>query len=126
LFENKLEQLGAGKQLNFCKSWRGQALSPGYIEGTACVVETLEEAGHLKMELGHDKILVIPSLNLGLSALLGNLGGLIVETGGLLAHSACQARERGIPAAVLPGATLQLKSGDRICLDGSMGLIRMA
>lgn len=125
LFEDNLEQLGAEQPLNPSNSWRGQAVSPGFIEGTAWVVETLEEAGNLKMELGPDQILVIPSLNLGLSALLGNLGGLIVETGGLLAHSACQARERGIPAAVLPGATVRLRSGDRIRLDGANGLIQM-
>ncbi len=126
LFEDQLEQLGAEQPLDSANSWRGQAVSPGIIEGTACVVETLEAAGQMKMELGPEQILVIPSLNLGLSALLGELGGLIVETGGLLAHSACQARERGIPAAVLPGATAQLQSGDRIRLDGANGLIQMA
>lgn len=126
LFEDNLQQLGAEQPLNPSTSWRGQAVSPGFVEGFACVVETMEEAGKLKMELGPDQILVIPSLNLGLSALLGNLGGLIVETGGLLAHSACQARERGIPAAVLPGATVQLQNGDRIRLDGANGLIQMA
>ncbi len=126
LFEKDLGELGVGHQLSPADSWQGQAVSPGYIEGIACVIETLDDVGSLQMDLGPEQILVIPSLNLGLSALLGNLGGLIVETGGLLAHSACQARERGIPAAVLPGATAKLKNGDRIRLDGANGLIQLA
>ncbi|MBW2476104.1 MAG: hypothetical protein JRE63_02125 [Deltaproteobacteria bacterium] len=126
LFEKDLGKLGVEHQLSPADSWQGQAVSPGYIEGVACVVETLDDLGSLQMDLGPEHVLVIPSLNLGLSALLGNLGGLIVEIGGLLAHSACQARERGIPAAVLPGATAMLNSGDRIRLDGANGLIQLA
>ncbi len=63
------------------------------------------------------------SANLGLAPLLRSVAGLIVEVGGFLAHAACQAREAGIPAIVLPDATRQLQDGMEALLDGGHGTV---
>ena len=50
---------------------------------------------------------------------------MVVEVGGLLAHSACQAREAGVPAVVLPEATHLIENGATICLDGNRGTVEI-
>lgn len=70
-----------------------------------------------------DEILVLRAANLGVTPLFRMLAGLVVEVGGLLAHSACQAREAGIPAIALPDATRVVPDGARIALDGDRGAI---
>ena len=52
-------------------------------------------------------------------------GGLLVERGSLLSHSAILARELGIPAVVsVPDVTRWLKDGDWVELDGASGVVR--
>jgi len=53
------------------------------------------------------------------------VAGLVVEVGGVLAHAACQARESGIPAVVLAGATSILQEGMAISIDGATGRIEL-
>ncbi len=72
-----------------------------------------------------DEIIVARSANLGLAPFLRMAAGLIVEVGGVLAHAACQARESGIPAIVLPNATLTLRDGMAVRLDGDIGLVEL-
>jgi phosphohistidine swiveling domain-containing protein len=51
-------------------------------------------------------------------------GGLVTEVGGMMTHGSVVAREYGIPAVVgVSQATNRLKTGQRIRLDGSSGLI---
>jgi pyruvate,water dikinase len=68
---------------------------------------------------------VTRSANLGLAPLLRMVAGLVVEIGGVLAHAACQAREAGIPAVVLPDAARSLRDGMTVRLDGSRGLVEV-
>lgn len=70
-----------------------------------------------------EEIIVAPSANLGLAPLFRAAAGVVVETGGVLAHSACQAREAGIPALVLADAMRRLHDGDRIRIDAGRGEI---
>ena len=55
------------------------------------------------------------------------LGGLIVERGGLLSHSAVVAREMGIPTIVGVGGNPleRLSTGDRVRMDGARGTIEV-
>jgi pyruvate,water dikinase len=47
-----------------------------------------------------------------------------METGGVLSHGAIVAREFGLPAvAGLPGVTQQLKTGQRLRVDGGKGTV---
>jgi pyruvate,water dikinase len=76
-------------------------------------------------EMRGDEIIVARSANLGLAPLLRVVVGLVVEVGGVLAHAACQARESGIPAVVLAGATCILRDGMAISIDGGTGRIEI-
>jgi pyruvate,water dikinase len=51
-------------------------------------------------------------------------GGLLVERGSLLSHSAIVARELCVPTIVsLPGVTQWLHDGDRVEMDGGTGRV---
>jgi len=52
-------------------------------------------------------------------------GGLLVERGSLLSHSAIVAREMGIPAIVaIPGLMDRLVDGELVEMDGGTGIVR--
>ncbi len=72
------------------------------------------------------KILVTTELNLVWTPSLAHLGGLVVERGTPLSHSAIMARELGVPMiSGIPGITSQLKEGQRISIDGSSGEVSL-
>ncbi len=51
-----------------------------------------------------------------------NVAGLVSETGGMTSHSALVAKSMGIPAVYgVDGATLEIKDGDTIVVDGIYG-----
>ena len=65
---------------------------------------------------------------LGLRSLQRNLvltaGGLVTETGAVMAHGPTVAREYGIPAVIcVPGATQKIKTGQVITVDGAAGTV---
>jgi pyruvate,water dikinase len=49
------------------------------------------------------------------------ISGLVLETGGMLAHGSCISREYGIPAVVIPGAMSLIENGARITVSGDTG-----
>jgi pyruvate,water dikinase len=99
--------------------FRGSPVSPGIVEGQVRVVLDPHVANLLPGE-----ILVCPATDPAWTPLFLAAGGLIMETGGLMTHGAIVAREYGIPAVVgVNEATLRLKTGDQIRLDGTTGLI---
>jgi pyruvate,water dikinase len=50
----------------------------------------------------------------------------VTDIGGSLSHAAIVARELGIPAVVgCGGATLRLKTGDRVLVDGIRGIVEI-
>ncbi|MBI4703241.1 MAG: hypothetical protein HY744_19160 [Deltaproteobacteria bacterium] len=50
--------------------------------------------------------------------------GVITELGGPLSHAALVAREYGVPAVVnVAGATVALRTGERVRLDGGRGTV---
>ncbi|NBV41684.1 phosphoenolpyruvate synthase, partial [bacterium] len=62
----------------------------------------------------------------GWAPLFPSAGGILVERGSTLSHSAVVARELGIPAVVgIHGITKRLKTGDLITLDGETGIIEI-
>ncbi|MFI9411497.1 dTMP kinase [Nocardia gamkensis] len=53
-------------------------------------------------------------------------GGVVTEVGGMLSHAAVIGREYGIPAVLnVAGATSAVRSGQRIRIDGSAGVVRI-
>jgi pyruvate,water dikinase len=60
----------------------------------------------------------------GWAPLFPTAGGILVERGSTLSHSAVVARELGIPAIVgIPGLTKKLKNGEMVRMDGARGII---
>lgn len=121
IFASRLEAIGRQPAATGGGVWRGSGLAPGRAWGIARVVD--DDARLAEAELTGEDILVLRSANLGLAPLFRLVAGVVVEVGGLLAHSACQAREAGIPAVLLPGATGLIADGARICLDGAAGSV---
>ena len=51
--------------------------------------------------------------------------GIVLETGGKLAHGALLAREYGLPAVQLEGAMQLIPDGNLITVDGDSGVITL-
>ncbi len=97
----------------------GVAASAGVVEGVARVV--LDPAREV---LHAGEILVAPFTDPGWTPLFVHAAGLITEVGGLMTHGSVVAREYGIPAVVsVAGATTTIRSGDRLRVDGTRGLV---
>jgi len=106
----------SGRQL------KGMGVSPGKVEGRARVILDPRTGSHIEP----GEILVAPVTDAGWTPLFINAAGLVVEVGGLLSHGSVVAREYGLPAVVgVTGATEEIKTGDRISLDGSSGVVRL-
>ena len=97
----------------------GTAASAGVVVGTAKVI--FDPVG-ARLEPG--EILVTPSTDPGWTPLFLTAGGLVMEMGGANSHGAVVAREYGIPAVVgVLGATRRIRTGQRIRVDGSAGVV---
>ncbi len=101
-------------------SFSGSPVSPGVVEGSVRVVFDPRTANLLPGE-----IMVCPGTDPSWTPLFLTAGGLIMEVGGMMTHGGVVAREYGIPAIVgVTDATSRLKTGQRIRLDGSSGIIQ--
>ena len=99
----------------------GSPASAGQIEGVVRVIHDPEE-GYL---LENGEILVTVQTDISWTLLFPRAGGIITDVGAPLSHAAIVARELGIPAVVGCGdASLRLKTGDRVRVDGSGGLVQ--
>ncbi|GAA1463634.1 phosphoenolpyruvate synthase [Nocardiopsis exhalans] len=99
----------------------GVAASPGTATGVARVV--YDPAG---ATLAPGEILVAPTTDPGWTPLFMTAGGLVVETGSVVAHGPTVAREYGIPCVIcVPGVTELIRDGQTITIDGSAGTIRV-
>jgi phosphohistidine swiveling domain-containing protein len=96
-----------------------RAIAAGATRGTARVVLDPNTVA----DLGRDYILVCPSTDPGWTPLFVNARGLIVERGGVLSHGAIVARDFGIPAVALEGATRLIPDGAQLELDANRGSI---
>ena len=100
----------------------GNPGSGGVFEGTVRVINSLDE-GHL---LQNGEILVTSTTNIGWTPLFPRAAAVVTDIGMPLAHAAIVAREIGIPAVVGCGnATTRLKTGDRVQVDGDLGVVRL-
>jgi pyruvate,water dikinase len=74
--------------------------------------------------MGRGYILVCASTDPAWTPLFVNAAGVIMECGGTLSHGAVVAREMGIPAVVLPGATTLFRQDEVVTVDGRHGRVR--
>jgi pyruvate,water dikinase len=123
LRESEIGNLAARRPLDPAGrgTFQGLPVGPGRIEGRVVVLEGPHQVDRVR----RGDILVAPALDPSWIPLFTLASGLVVEMGGTLSHGSIIAREYGLPTVVnLPGITRALKSGDRILLDGSTGLVR--
>lgn len=94
----------------------------GRVEGKVRIL-TNPEDGHL---LEEGEILVATTTNVGWTPMFPKAAAIITDVGAPLSHAAIVARELGIPAVVGCGnATLRLKTGDRVIVDGGHGKVHI-
>lgn len=99
--------------------YRGAATSRGKIKGTARVIKTLKDIGRVQQ----GDILVTNSTDPGWTPVFLVISGIVLETGGMLAHGALLAREYGLPAVQIPGAMGFIPDGATVSLDGDSGVV---
>jgi pyruvate,water dikinase len=101
---------------------RGHPGSAGRVEGIVQRIDSTKE-GH---RLQPGEVLVTSTTNVGWTPLFPRAAAVVTDIGGSLSHAAIVARELGIPAVVGCGdATIRLKSGDRVRVDGGQGTIEI-
>lgn len=94
----------------------------GRIEGKVRILMNPEDGDMLEP----GEILVATTTNVGWTPLFPRAAAVITDVGAPLSHAAIVARELGIPAVVGCGnATLRLKTGDRVLVDGGQGIVHI-
>jgi pyruvate,water dikinase len=94
--------------------------SPGVVEGDARVVLTTDEFDQVRK----GDIVVCQMTNPAWVALFTKMAGLVTDAGGLTSHAAVLSREFAIPAVIGTSiATRTIKSGDRIRVNGTAGVV---
>ena len=98
------------------------AASGGVAEGVARVVygsEAIEE-------VQDGEILVCPATAPAWAPVFGKIKATVSDVGGVMCHAAILCREYGIPAVLGTGvATRQIRTGDRLRVDGDDGSVRL-
>ncbi|MCY4513727.1 MAG: PEP-utilizing enzyme [Candidatus Tectomicrobia bacterium] len=102
-------------------SLRGAGTSRGKVSGTARVVHSLEEIGRVQ----EGEILICHATDPGWTPVFIVIAGLVLETGGVLAHGSCLSREYGLPCVQLANATELIPDGANVTLDGDTGLVKV-
>ena len=99
---------------------KGFAASNGVVEGPARVIRSVEEISRLR----RGDILVCQITNPTWAPIFQKIAGAVSDIGGSMSHAAIVAREYGLPAVVGTGnATLRIKDGQRIRVDGGRGVV---
>jgi pyruvate,water dikinase len=99
----------------------GVGVASGVGTGTARILHSPTEAG----DLDQGYVLVCPTTDPSWTPLFVHAAGLVVERGGMLSHGAIVARDFGIPAVVLPGATKLIPEGSSARIDGNKGRVEL-
>jgi phosphohistidine swiveling domain-containing protein len=114
-------QAASGAELDAARI-EGIAGSPGVVEGTARVVQTVDEFDDVQ----EGDILVCQMTNPAWVVLFTKIAGLVTDTGGTTSHPAVLSREFGIPAVIgTSNATHRIATGDRLRVDGSAGVVEV-
>lgn len=101
---------------------QGYAGAAGCVEGFVRRIDRIEDGGQIQT----GEILVTSITNIGWTPLFPRLAAIVTDIGAPLSHAAIVAREMGIPAVVGCGnATMLLKTGDRVRVDGGRGTVEV-
>ena len=96
--------------------------SAGRVEGVVRYLTSPDNG----QQLHEGEILLASTTNVGWTPLFPHAAAVITDIGAPLSHAAIIARELGIPAVVGTGnATMRLRTGDRVRVDGSQGIVEI-
>jgi pyruvate,water dikinase len=99
---------------------RGTPASSGVITGRARVCRSLEEISKVEK----DDILITVATDPAWTTVFSIIGGVVVETGGVVSHAVMISREYGIPCvANLAQACDRIPDGRTITVDGASGRV---
>jgi len=103
-------------------AWTGIAASPGRARGVARVVWDASDLA----SVGSGDIVVARQADPGWAPVFARIGGLVLETGGVLAHGASLCREYSLPCVVaVQNATSDIPDGALIEISGEHGTVRV-
>ena len=101
---------------------KGFGVSPGTATGKARVILRADTTERLLA----GEILVAPFTDPGWTPYFVSAAAIVMDEGGVISHGSIVAREYGIPAVVNVGsATKIIKTGQKIQVDGNLGLVRI-
>lgn len=101
---------------------QGIAASPGTAVGVARIIYDVRDLPSVK----DGEILVTRQTDPSWTTVFGRIGGLILETGGVLSHGTSLCREYGLPCVTaVELATVRIADRARIEVAGSEGLVRI-
>lgn len=116
---NRQQVLPAGDSTDAIHGFAGAI---GVVEGNVRKLESLDDSVQFKP----GEVLVTTMTNIGWTPLFPRAAAIVTDLGAPLSHAAIVAREIGIPAVVGCGnATMRLKTGDRVRVDGGRGLVEV-
>ncbi len=100
----------------------GSPGSAGRVEGLVRRLDRPED-GH---QLQAGEVLVTMQTDIAWTLLFPRAAAVVTDVGAPLSHAAIVARELGMPAVVGCGdATMRLKTGDRVLVDGGRGVVKV-
>jgi pyruvate,water dikinase len=101
---------------------RGMPASPGRALGPVCVVRTTDDFARFRP----GAVLVAPVTTPAWTPLFAHAAAVVTDSGSVAAHASLIAREYGIPAVVATGnATVRLRDGQLVIVDGSAGFVEV-
>ena len=70
------------------------------------------------------EVLVCDAVDPNMTTVVPLAAGIVERRGGMLIHGAIIAREYGLPCVTgVPEATVRIRTGDRITVDGYLGIV---
>lgn len=98
----------------------GQPAGPGIAQGIARVIHNESEIFSFKS----GEILVCDAIDPTMTFIVPLSIGIIERRGGMLIHGAIIAREYGLPCVTgVPDATIVIHTGDKVTVDGYLGIV---
>jgi len=113
------KEAGPGPGLR-ARQLRGQPAGPGLARGSARVIGSPEDL----LDIRAGEILVCDAIDPNMTFAVPLAAGIVERRGGMLIHGAIIAREYGIPCVTgIPGAAELIRTGDRVSVDGWLGIV---
>ena len=100
----------------------GQPAGPGVTTAVARVIEDVENL----FEFQAGEVLVCDAVDPNMTFVVPIASALVERRGGMLIHGAIIAREYGLPCVTgVPDATALIATGDRLTVDGYLGIVTL-